>query len=352
MFSTVQGLNRHLLFAALNEGGARMLTPNGQTKQRFLRPLVPAGELAENHVTNSAEINNTLLFMGNGHSGIAVGEIIPQLNDSVVILGRMAFTDMQSSNFVQSEDSIVFVASGLGGLKILSITIDHGVPPGIITTDPCPTLMDAITLMFPENRDARISHPNLFDPGTYTVTTAQQTEVYITFIHEGAGWKNTFGYYFYPAGNPPDTRDEWRRLRRNVIFPNVSLKGEGGGLEKGDRIQLGSGPFPANTVIGFYLVAEGWRNGKMVEGRYTQFTDFKYHDCPRRNYLQYQRQQHLLFIEDGCQDLVLTFEDICVEGTNPRSNFDFNDIIFSIRDNPNDLPNTKFKTESIIVLQR
>ena len=341
-------VNEKYIFAALNEGGARMLTPNGQTKQRFLRPLVPAGELAENHVTNSAEINNTLLFMGNGHSGIAVGEIIPKLNDSVVILGRMAFTDMQSSNFVQSEDSVVFVASGLGGLKILSITINHGVPPGIITTDPCPTLMDAIRLMFPENVDARVRHPNLFLPGSSNVITAEETDVYITFIHEGAGWKNTFGFYTYPANNPPDTRDEWRQLRRNVIFPNVSLVGEGGGLESGDKIKLGR--FPANTVIGFYLVGEGWRNGQMVQGRYTQFTDFNLHDCPQRRYRQ--RQQHLLFIENGCQDLVLTFEDICVLGTNPRSNFDFNDIIFSIRDNPNDLPNTRFKTESIIVLGR
>ena len=79
-----------------------------------------------------------------------MGEIIEELDDQVVIHGTMAFNDMGSSNFVQSRDSIIFVASGLGGLKILAISIDEGIPDDIIPVEPCPTLMDAITLMFPE----------------------------------------------------------------------------------------------------------------------------------------------------------------------------------------------------------
>jgi len=274
--------------------------------------------------------------MGNGESGIAVGEMIEELDDEVVILGTMAFNDMGSSNFVQSRDSIIFVASGLGGLKILAISIDNGVPDDIIPTEPCPTLMEAITLMFPESVNAMELHPYLFEEDvTLNVTTEVETNVYVKFIWEGAGWKNTFGYYAYPADNPPTSIEE---LEKHVVFPNASMVGSGGGLEPGDMVQLGDGPFPANTVIGFYLVAQGWANGQMVEGIYTHYTNIEFNNN--------NNQQHLLFIEDGCQDLVLTFEDIML----PGGDKDFNDIILVIKDNEDQLPNTKFNVDGIITL--
>jgi hypothetical protein len=329
-------VNDKYVFAALNEGGARMLKLDGTLKQHFQKPETPEGADDENHVTNSVVINHSLLFMGNGQSGIAVGEIIPELNDSVVVLGKMMFTDMQSSNFVQSKDSIVFVASGLGGLKILGIDIDNGIPDEIIPTEPCPTLLESIKLMFPESQNAQSLHPYLFqeDAGR-NVITEQETNVYITFVWEGAGWKNTFGYYAYPVDNPPTSIAE---LEKMVVFPNVSMVGEGGGLEPGDMVQLGTGTFPANTVIGFYLVAQGWANGQLVDGVYTHYTDIEFNP--------HGIQQHLLFIENGCQDLVLTFEDIRL----PQGDKDYNDIILVIKDNPDQLPNTRFNTEGIIVL--
>jgi hypothetical protein len=237
---------------------------------------------------------------------------------------------------VQSKDSIVFVASGLGGLKILSIDIDNGIPDEIIPTEPCATLHESIKLMFPESQNAMNIHPYLFQENAgRNVITAEETNLYITFVWEGAGWKNTFGYYAYPVDNPPASIEE---LEKMVVFPNVSMVGEGGGLEPGDMVQLGTGPFPANTVIGFYLVAQGWANGQMVNGVYTHYTDIEFNP----NGIQ----QHLLFIENGCQDLVLTFEDIRL----PQGDKDYNDIILVIKDNPDQLPNTRFNTEGIFVL--
>ena len=329
-------VNDNYIFAALNEEGVKMLEMDGTLKQHIPKPETPEGALDENHVTNSVSVNNSLLFMGNGESGIAVGEKIEELDDEVVILGTMAFNDMGSSNFVQSRDSIIFVASGLGGLKILAISIDNGVPDDIIPTEPCPTLMEAITLMFPESVNAMELHPYLFEEDvTLNVTTEVETNVYVKFIWEGAGWKNTFGYYAYPADNPPTSIEE---LEKHVVFPNASMVGSGGGLEPGDMVQLGDGPFPANTVIGFYLVAQGWANGQMVEGIYTHYTNIEFNNN--------NNQQHLLFIEDGCQDLVLTFEDIML----PGGDKDFNDIILVIKDNEDQLPNTKFNVDGIITL--
>lgn len=326
------------LFAALNEEGVRVVnvknTNAGTVRQHIPKPETPPGDIDANHVTNSVSFNHPLLFMGNGVSGVAVGELIPQQNNQIALKGRMVFDDRSSTNFVQSSGNVVFVASGLGGLKILSISIDEGVPPDIIPTEPCPTLLKEIRKMFPEGENAQRLHPDLFKQEvTLNVTTAEATNVYVTFVWEGAGWRNTFGYYAYPADNPPRNIQE---LQRHVIFPNVSGVGEGGGLKPGDLVQLGTGPFPANTVIGFFLVAQGWANGQMVDGIYTHYTNI--------NFNHSNNQQHLLFIESGCQDLVLTFEDIRL----PGGDRDFNDIILVIKDNPNELPNTRFKTDNII----
>jgi hypothetical protein len=327
------------LFAALNEDGLRMVNLNTTPRtirQHIPRPETPPGDIDANHVTNSVSFNHPLLFIGNGQSGISVGELISQQNDLIVLKGRMVFEDKTSTNFVQSRGNVVFVASGLGGLKILSISIDEGVPPDVKPTEPCPTLLTAIRNMFPESQNARNNWPNLFkEDVTLNVTTAEETNVYVTFVWEGAGWRNSFGYFAYPANNPPNNIQE---LQKHMVFPNVSGVGEGGGLEPGDMVQLGTGPFPANTVIGFFLVAQGWANGQMVDGIYTHYTNINFN--PNKN------QQHLLFIESGCQDLVLTFEDIRL----PGGDKDFNDIILVIKDNPNELENTRFNTESIIRL--
>lgn len=322
------------IFAALNEEGVKMINTDGTLKQHIPKPETPAGDLDENHVSNSVSVNNTLVFMANGQSGITVGEIVSRLDDEVVILGEMVFNDMQSANFVKSNDSIVFVASGLGGLKILSVSIDEGVPDDIIPTEPCPALMNAINLYLPERENAQNHSPQLFvAENALNVVTAEETPVYVVFVNEGAGWKNSFGYYAYPADNPPASVEELQNL---VVFPNVSSVNDGGGLEPGDMVQLGSEPFPANTVVGFFLVAQGWKNGQMVNGVYTHYTN--------REFNPSSKQQHLLFIENGCQDMVLAFEDIRI----PGGDKDYNDIILVIKDNDKELPNTKFNIDGIV----
>jgi hypothetical protein len=327
-------VNEEYIFAALNEEGVKMIKTDGTVKQHIPRPETPEGDLDENHVTNSVSLTHSLVFMANGQSGIAVGEIIPELDDEVQMRGKMIFSDMQSSNFVQSRDSIVFVASGLGGLKILAISIDEGVPDDVIPTETCPTLMTAISLFLPETENARKNEPQLFVPeAKLSVITAEETPVYVVFVDEGAGWRNTLGYYAYPVDNPPSTVEE---LQKYVVFPNVSLSDGGGGLDKGDMVQLGNAPFPPNTVIGFYLVAQGWKNGQMVEGAYTHYTDLQFNlDAI---------QQHVLFIENGCQDLVLAFEDIRL----PKGDKDYNDIIFVIKDNDQEFVNTKFNVDGVV----
>jgi hypothetical protein len=324
------------IFAALNEGGMVMLNPDGTVKQTIPKPETPADGIDENHVTNSVSLNNDLVLIGNGASGVHVGGIVAEKSDSLWMMGSMQFDGPESTNFVESKDSVIFVATGKGGLKIIDISIDDGVPGGIDPTEPCETLMGQISEMFPERKDVRDMHDTLFsDTANLNIKVTEETPVYVTFIDEGAGWKNTFGYYTYPADDPPESVED---LDKHIIFPNVSKVGEGGGLEFGDRVQLGNESFEAGTVIGFYVVAQGWKNGMTVDGLYTQYTN--------REFNAQEAQQSTLFLSSNCDDLVLTFEDIRVNSS--KCDHDFNDIIVTVKDTKDmAVPNTKLKLSGL-----
>lgn len=313
------------IFAALNYEGMKMLNVDGSLKQAVPKPATPEGKLDENYVTNSVSLNEDLVLFANGEAGLYLGGLISSRNDSLAILGRIRFGEGQSVNFVESKDSIIFVATGTGGLKILSIGIDNGVPPDIIKTKPCSTLYSRIIELFPEEKDNKTKYPQLFtSTTTKELKLTKESEVYVTFVEEEAGWKNSFGYYVYNEANPPQSIEQ---IQKTILFQNVSQINEGGGLQTGDMLQLGKGKFPAGTVIGFYMVVQGWKNGNLVNGIYTHYTD---------TYLNINsNQQHVLFKEKNCGDIVMTFEDISLtQGVAYRDN-DFNDIIFTISDSSN-----------------
>ncbi|MPQ45461.1 DUF4114 domain-containing protein [Marinifilum sp. N1E240] len=326
-------VNEEYVLAALNEGGLDIRLLNGELKEHIERPPTPEDRLDENYVTNSVALNEELLLIGNGGAGLYVGAMIPEENDDVTLLGSMDFD--ASVNFVESKDEYIFVAAGTGGLKILTIELDEGIPEDIIPTKPCATLIDNIVAMFPPGTNNIDTHSDLFtDENNLILRLTKESPVYLTFIDEGAGWRNSLAYYTYDAANPPSDEDD---VELHMLFPNVSKEGEGGGLTSGDRVQLGDVAFPENTVIGFCLIAKGWKNGATVEGVYRHYTN---------TYLNpLDNQQHVLFIENNCKDIVLCFEDIKL----PDGDKDYNDIIFAVTDNEEDnMVATAFDTENII----
>ncbi len=334
--------NDKYIFSALNDGGLKVFNTDGTLKQHILRPATPEGMKDEDFVTNSVSLNGDLVLLANGEAGLYIGGIVNNHNDSIFLLGTIRFGDFESANFVESKDSVIFVATGLGGLKILSISIDEGVPDDIIPTKPCATLYSKIQTIFEAGVNNYLKYPELFKPDlSKNVILKKESEVYITFVDEGAGWKNSLGYYTYDLANPPKSVAD---LQKHILFPNVSQVNEGGGLKTGDMIQIGTGKFPTNTVIGFYLIAQGWNNGKVTDGYYTHYTDFQFNLS--------KHQQHTLFIEKTCNDLVMTFEDIDYDDPVSYNDKDFEDIIFVISDNkdPNHATaNTAFDVTNIPV---
>ncbi|RUT78411.1 DUF4114 domain-containing protein [Ancylomarina longa] len=326
-------VNEDYILAALNVGGLDIRKLNGDLKEHLDRPDTPEGALDEDYVTNSVSLNDQLLLIGNGGAGLYVGAMIPENDDDLTLLGSMDFH--ASVNFVASRGNYIFVAAGTGGLKILTIEIDEGIPDDIIPTKPCPTLVDNIIAMFPENKDNTKTQSDLFcDCNNLTLQLIKESPVYLTFVDERAGWRNSLAYYTYDAENPPVNADE---VELHMLFPNVSKEGEGGGLTTGDRVQLGDASFPANTIIGFCLIAKGWKNGKTVDGIYRHYTNIEWNEN--------HNQQHVLFKEHNCKDIVLCFEDIKL----PEGDKDYNDIIFTVTDNEeNDLVATAFNMDNIV----
>ncbi len=184
-----------------------------------------------------------------------------------------------------------------------------------------PLLLSWVNASLPEQKPVPAYHPVYLNPSAETnLNLTQDGDVYITFVHEGAGYTNTLAYFTYPTNNKPTNINAVDSV--NIIFPNASLTGSSGNLTSGNKVKLGR--FKANTSIGFCLVANGWnRNTKVVEagnGKFFSIDELN----PEVNV---SRRRHSILLNDNTHNLFLVgMEDINREQNG--CDHDFNDIIF------------------------
>jgi uncharacterized protein DUF4114 len=189
-------------------------------------------------------------------------------------------------------------------------------PSEIIITGAQAEVFQKIMADFPEYQSVKTKQPMLFEASSEKrIVLLNESDVYVTFISEGAGYENTFGWYSYTPSTKPSTASS---LKLNVLFPTVSDRV----LKQGDMLKLGDKKFPAGTVIGFFLIIKGWQHGTINYDNETFYTD--------QNFNPDQQQQHVLFKQKDLGQIVLTFEDQLVSG---QSDEDYNDIIFTVTDN-------------------
>jgi hypothetical protein len=206
-------------------------------------------------------------------------------------------------------------------------------PDEIIPTTIPPAVFQKLMEQLPGGQNARTALPALFEANAEKqVVLTKESEVYVTYVDEDAGYNNTFGWYSYNAGARPTTASE---IKMNVLFPTVSKSS----LKQGDMLQLGNGKFPAGTVIGFFLIIRGWENGAINYGNETFYTDI--HLNPNGS------QQHVLFKQKDLGDVILAFED---ELSERQSDEDFNDILFTVTDNRNGNEVSSFDVSKVIKL--
>lgn len=292
----------------------------------------PANMLTSGN-TNGLTKDDDYIYLANGADGLFIGTL-PQGGGEIEPVQIWDLDESgASANLVQTDGDWVFVAKGGGGLKILR-KIANGVYPVICDYDDqgvpecleenpeelCENLISDIHLSLPEGQNTLINHPDYFLNDNKEIVLTEEAMVSVTFISEGAGFKNSFGYYTYNQNNPPATAADLQSSMM-IIFPNASAQGSGGGLVAGDEIyQLGV--YPAGTVVGYFMLANAWNGSEITEGLYTHYT------IPEFN--ENQTQQHLLMYDSNCNSVLMGFEDILL----PSGDKDFNDLIFKMNIDP------------------
>jgi len=221
---------------------------------------------------------------------------------------------------------LLIAVTSFGQYKYLGKYTGDGTPLYFSERDLIPkTTLEKIKAALPEYFPVPKYNPQYISSGYDTdIKLIDSAAVYITFVGEGAGYKNTLGFYTYPLDaprtKPPSAEDI------TIIFPNISELGSGGSLVPGDKVLLGN--FSPNTGIGFVLIADGWRNGSVTKGNWILYSnpDFNPEADPEL------RQHNVVLYDNDLQQLILSFEDITRDKASCDN--DFNDAIFYITANP------------------
>ncbi len=181
-------------------------------------------------------------------------------------------------------------------------------------------ILNVVNNSLPEARPVPTYNPQYITTGTQTnIVLNAEADVWVTFVHEGAGYRNSLGYYSYPTSTPPKTTSEIAQM--NVIFPNVSFPNSGGNLKTGDKVLLGH--FKGGTTIAWFLVPDGFVGGsKPVTDKNRTI---RYSDRALNTFTSDTYRSHTVLLNDVANKLlIMGFEDL----DRPGGDNDFNDAIF------------------------
>jgi hypothetical protein len=149
-------------------------------------------------------------------------------------------------------------------------------------------------------------------------------DVWVTFVSEGAGYRNVLGFYTYDINKPDQAKPNVEEI--TIIFPNASGINSGGGLRRGDKVKIGT--FKAGTGIGWVLLANAWNGSQVTWGLWQLYSNIEYN--PER---QQDLKYHNVFLSDPEHErVILGFEDIRRDYASCDN--DFNDAIFYVTANP------------------
>ena len=203
-------------------------------------------------------------------------------------------------------------------------TPDYLEPVGDIIETSTLELIDGA---LPESYPVPNYNPHYISSGYDTdIILTDSAEVWVTFVSEGAGYRNVLGFYTYDISNPPATAPSASDI--TIIFPNVSALGSGGGLLTGDKVKIGN--FPAQTGIGWVLLANGWNSwSQSVTSGYWQLYSNPDYNPEADSTL---RHHNVLLCDTANELIILGFEDIRRDYSSCDN--DFNDAIFYVTANP------------------
>lgn len=144
------------------------------------------------------------------------------------------------------------------------------------------------------------------------------TPVSITYLHLGASFKNSLGFFTYPTGTVPNIHNIINN--RTLIFPNCVYSA----ITPGSTVNLGT--FNKGTSIGWFIVSNGFYNSNVDTSR------TKFYSIPSFNPENDTSNVHTVMLYDRQNNAyVVGVED----ELRTNSDNDFNDVMFQVNINPN-----------------
>jgi len=125
--STVRVIGGKALIAA-GDGGVQLINlATGKVVGSIPRTVVPLLDPSLS-VTNAADASGRYIYISNGEAGVYVAQASQTLEDktgdtpiTLTVLGRLRFANQQSVNHVAFNGSTLVIASGLGGVKVVTV---------------------------------------------------------------------------------------------------------------------------------------------------------------------------------------------------------------------------------------
>jgi LruC domain-containing protein len=230
--------------------------------------------------------------------------------------------------------SLTAIALGVAAQPSLAIQWSYlsgydanGVPNNLVdlSQEMPATLLNEIYARLPESRDIRKNDPKLItDDLGASITLLEDAEISVAFIYEGAGYRNSVGYFTYDPAAVPQSPSA---LNTKIMFPNFSLPQ----LEFGDAVELGK--FKAGTAVGFTIVADGWKgNGVNPNQPASMIFQTLKGLNPEPAGASNLNAHTVLLSKPEDELLVLGFEDL--NRTWPSCDHDFNDVLIAIKVTP------------------
>ena len=184
------------------------------------------------------------------------------------------------------------------------------------------SLLSYINASLPEGKPAPTYHPDYLNTNAENnINIVKKTDVWITFVSEGAGYTNSLAYYTYPTSTPPASAADIDSI--HIILPNASLNGAGGNMRSGDKVYLGR--FAPGVSIGYVLLQNAWNSSTLKVT--TTATKFYTQDELNTAETNSSMTRHAVTLYDSDNKLFVTgFEDQTRSTGN--SDNDFNDLVF------------------------
>ena len=290
------------------------------------------GALIMSGMTNINGVFNTTLKLPAGTDSLAVGTTaigFVNMQKVKITAGSLDLVLGGKQERVPAARSLKPTLRATNSLFTFMGTFNSlGVPDYL---DPKNDLVDAsmladINATLPEYQSLLVSHPQYFDPANQSnLVLTDAADVWVTFVSEGAGYTNSFGYYKYNVNNPPATTSDIDTIF--VAFPNVSFTNSGGGLASGNKVYLGR--FAPGTELGWVLISNGYNGKTVTNGIHMNFSD----NILNPEIDAANRKHSILLNDIGRGKFLLSFEDMLRDPGTGADN-DFNDAIFYVTANP------------------